>query len=73
LIEYLLITRPEEKWLEDVNNGSMKQRDLMLALEKEHKTLFPEYQKKGHETTKVSDGWSVQGQVLQLWTMGPQE
>jgi hypothetical protein len=46
----------KEKWLEDVKNGSMKRLELMLALEKEHKTLFPEYLKKGHEMTLVMGG-----------------
>jgi hypothetical protein len=34
----------------------MKRLDLMLALEKEHKTLLPEYQKKGHEMALVMSG-----------------
>jgi hypothetical protein len=46
----------KEKWLEDVENGSMKRLKLMLALEKEHKTLFSEYQKKGHKTALVMGG-----------------
>jgi hypothetical protein len=46
----------KEKWLEAVKDGSMKRMELMLALAKEHKALFPEYQKKGHETALVMGG-----------------
>jgi hypothetical protein len=46
----------KEKWLEDVKSGSMKRLELMFALEKEHKTLFPEYQKNGHEMALVMGG-----------------
>ena len=46
----------KEKWLEDVKDGSMKRLDLILALEKEPKALFPEYQKRSHETALVMGG-----------------
>jgi hypothetical protein len=46
----------KEKWLVDAKNDFMKKLDLMLALDKEHMTLFPEFQKKGHETALVMDG-----------------
>ena len=46
----------KEKWFEDVKNGTMKKLNLILALEKEHNALFPECQKKGHETALVMGG-----------------
>ena len=46
----------KEKWLEEVKSGSMKRMELMIELAKEHKALFPEYQKREHETALVMGG-----------------
>ena len=46
----------KDKWLKAVKDGSMKRMELLIALAKEHKALFPEYQKKSHETALVMGG-----------------
>ena len=49
----------KEDWLKAVKDGSMKRTDLLLALAKEHKALFPESQRRDEAALVMGGGPKV--------------